>query len=74
VISERGKVALRYGPMIYNVELADQANIGQPIASAQLVAEWRPDLLRCRRDQRQVARRHGTHRDVRSLVWMATES
>ena len=41
----RGKVALRYGPMIYNVELADQANIGQQIANAPLVADWRPDLL-----------------------------
>jgi uncharacterized protein len=41
----RGKVALRYGPMVYNVELADQASIEQPIDRAPLAAEWRPDLL-----------------------------
>ena len=41
----RGKVALRYGPMVYNIELADQASIEQPIDRAPLAAEWRPDLL-----------------------------
>ncbi|HEV7609172.1 MAG TPA: beta-L-arabinofuranosidase domain-containing protein, partial [Steroidobacteraceae bacterium] len=41
----RGKVALRYGPMVYNVELADQARIDQPIDRAPLAAEWRADLL-----------------------------
>jgi hypothetical protein len=38
-------VALRYGPLIYNVERADQANITQAIGSEPLVAEWRGDLL-----------------------------
>jgi DUF1680 family protein len=41
----RGKVALRYGPMIYNVELADQPVIDRPIDRAPLSVEWRPDLL-----------------------------
>jgi DUF1680 family protein len=41
----RGKVALRYGPMVYNVEAADQASIEQPIDRAPLVAEWRPEML-----------------------------
>jgi DUF1680 family protein len=45
VAAARGKVALRYGPMVYNVERADQANIEQPISAASLVAEWRADLL-----------------------------
>ena len=31
--------------MVYNVELADQANIEQPIDRAPLAAEWRADLL-----------------------------
>jgi hypothetical protein len=38
-------VALRYGPLVYNVEQADNANIDQPIGDAPLKAEWRPDLL-----------------------------
>jgi DUF1680 family protein len=41
----RGQVALRYGPMVYNVELADQPSIEQPIAAAPLEAKWRPELL-----------------------------
>lgn len=41
----RGRVALRYGPLIYNVEKADQANIDQPIGNTPLSLEWRPDLL-----------------------------
>ena len=41
----RGKVAVRYGPLIYNVELADQPRIDQPLSTAPLTAEWRPDLL-----------------------------
>jgi DUF1680 family protein len=43
--ADRGLVALRYGPLIYNVERADQANITQAIGSDPLVAEWRGDLL-----------------------------
>ena len=40
-----GKVALRYGPLIYNVERVDQ-DITQPIdLSAPLTTEWKGDLL-----------------------------
>lgn len=40
-----GKVALRYGPMIYNVERVDQ-DIAQTIdSSAPLTIEWKDDLL-----------------------------
>jgi DUF1680 family protein len=40
-----GKVALKYGPLIYNIEHADQ-DITKPISkTAPLTAEWRPDLL-----------------------------
>jgi uncharacterized protein len=38
-------VALRYGPLIYNVEQADQSNIEQRIGNAPLVTAWRGDLL-----------------------------
>ncbi|MBB6255075.1 glycoside hydrolase family 127 protein [Nitrospirillum iridis] len=45
VEATRGKVALRYGPLVYNVERADQPSIDQPLATTPLTAEWRPDLL-----------------------------
>ena len=38
-------VALRYGPLVYNVETADQHSIDQPLGEAPLTTEWRPDLL-----------------------------
>jgi hypothetical protein len=40
-----GLVALRYGPLVYNVETADQPNIDEPLSSAPLKMEWRDDLL-----------------------------
>ncbi len=40
-----GKVALRYGPLLYNVEAVDQ-DITQVLpADAELTTEWREDLL-----------------------------
>jgi hypothetical protein len=44
--ANRGRVALRYGPLVYNVEKADQPNIDQPIGRKPLELEWRSDLLR----------------------------
>jgi hypothetical protein len=38
-------IALQYGPLIYNVETADQQNLDMPLSSEPLKAEWRPDLL-----------------------------
>jgi uncharacterized protein len=38
-------VALKYGPLLYNVEAADNKNIEREIGDAQLKTEWRPDLL-----------------------------
>jgi DUF1680 family protein len=43
--ADRGMVALRYGPLIYNVETADQPNINQALGSGPLSIEWRDDLL-----------------------------
>jgi hypothetical protein len=45
IAADRGLVALRYGPLIYNVERADQQDINQAIGSQPLKAEWRGDLL-----------------------------
>jgi DUF1680 family protein len=45
IAADRGLVALRYGPLIYSVERADQADINQPIGSGPLTTEWRGDLL-----------------------------
>jgi DUF1680 family protein len=41
----RGRVALRYGPIIYNVEKADQQDIDKYISTGPLALEWRGDLL-----------------------------
>ena len=45
ISADRGLVALRYGPLIYNVEKADQ-DITQVLSpESALSTEWRPDLL-----------------------------
>lgn len=43
--ADRDKVALRYGPLVYNVEEIDQKNISQPISKSPLTTVWRKDLL-----------------------------
>jgi DUF1680 family protein len=43
--ADQGRVALRYGPLIYNVERADQADLTQSLGSTPIKAEWRGDLL-----------------------------
>jgi DUF1680 family protein len=46
VAADQGRVALRFGPLIYNVEGADGQDVTQPLmADAPITAEWRPDLL-----------------------------
>jgi len=45
IAADRGLVALRYGPLVYNVERADQPDINLALGSAPLTTEWRPDLL-----------------------------
>jgi DUF1680 family protein len=43
--STRGKVALRYGPLVYNIERVD-GDITKPVAASRpLTARWRPDFL-----------------------------
>ena len=43
--ANRGRVALRYGPLVYNIERVDQDITGALDPSSPLKAEWRPDLL-----------------------------
>ncbi len=45
VQADRDLTALRYGPLVYNVERADQPNLGGVIGSQPLTTEWRGDLL-----------------------------
>ncbi len=45
IVADRGRIALRYGPLIYNVEKADQPDIEQPIGDAPLTAEWHDNML-----------------------------
>jgi len=45
IAATRGKIALRYGPMIYNVEVADQPHIDGILSPLPLTAAWRGDLL-----------------------------
>jgi len=46
VVADRGRVALRYGPLIYNIEQADQPDVDLPLkGDSPLTREWKPDLL-----------------------------
>ncbi len=45
IAADRGRVALRYGPLIYNVESADQPNLNLAPDANSLTTEWRGDLL-----------------------------
>jgi len=45
IVADRGRVALRYGPMIYSVERADQSDLNQPLGAEPLQAKWEGDLL-----------------------------
>ncbi len=45
IVADRGKVALRYGPLVYNVEEADQQDITKAIGPGPFKPEWRGDLL-----------------------------
>ena len=43
--ADSGRIALRYGPLLYNVETADHQDITQRIGPAPLTTEWNGDLL-----------------------------
>lgn len=43
--ADSDRVALRYGPLIYNVEKADQPDIDKSIGEGPLETEWRSDMF-----------------------------
>jgi DUF1680 family protein len=45
VAADQGRVALRYGPLVYNIEQVDQNITGRLSPTARLATEWRPELL-----------------------------
>ncbi|HBC79003.1 MAG TPA: hypothetical protein DCZ51_10265 [Bacteroidales bacterium] len=45
IAADKGRVALRYGPLVYNVEKADQPDIDKYIGTGPLTTEWKNDLL-----------------------------
>lgn len=45
IVADRGRIALKYGPLVYNVEKADQPDIEQRIGDAALSTEWRDDMF-----------------------------
>jgi DUF1680 family protein len=45
VEATRGRVALRYGPLVYSIESADQSLDGELAANTPLSVEWKPELL-----------------------------
>lgn len=45
IVTDRGRIALRYGPLMYNVEKADQPDIEKYIGMGPLTTEWKDDLL-----------------------------
>lgn len=46
VDADKGRVALRYGPLVYNIEHVDQSIAGALPPTAALKTEWRPALLK----------------------------
>ena len=45
IVADRGRVALRYGALIYNIESVDQKVDGALKPDVPLTTEWKPDLL-----------------------------
>ena len=45
IAANQGRVALRFGPLVYNIEQVDQNINGSLSGSAALKTEWRPELL-----------------------------
>ncbi len=42
---DTGTLALKFGPLVYNVEAWDNQDIDLELSSDQLATEWKPDLL-----------------------------
>lgn len=62
IAADRKRVALRYGPLIYNIESVDQNVDGVLKSDSALTTEWKPDLLGG------VVAIHGTFADGKPLT------
>jgi len=45
ILADTGRVAFRYGPLIYNVEKADNQDVTKSIGKGPFKLVWRPDLF-----------------------------
>ncbi len=45
IAADSGRIALRYGPLLYNVETADHQDISQHIGNTPLTLEWNENFL-----------------------------
>jgi hypothetical protein len=45
IAADRGLIALRYGPLVYNVEQADHQAVNNALGKSPLTTEWRGDFL-----------------------------
>ncbi len=45
ILADTGRVAFRYGPLIYNVEKADNQDITKAVGKGPFKLVWRPDLF-----------------------------
>lgn len=45
IAANKGLVALRYGPLVFNVENVDQSDIDLPVGTETFSTEWREDML-----------------------------
>ena len=45
ISADNGLAALKYGPLVYNVETVDNKAIDRKLGDATLKAEWQPGLL-----------------------------
>jgi len=69
VVADRGRVALRYGPLIYNVEAVDGNDLNAALASdSPLTTQWRPIFWEGWWSSREVrgGRRSGGHTELRA--------
>jgi uncharacterized protein len=46
IVADSGRIALRYGPLLYSVETADHQDIDQRIGALPLSLKWQDNLLR----------------------------
>ncbi|HVT83104.1 MAG TPA: beta-L-arabinofuranosidase domain-containing protein [Phycisphaerae bacterium] len=81
VAADRGRIAMRFGPLVYNLEAADGNNLNAVVdANAPLTTEWRPDFLEGVRvikgkfvggaDLVAIPNYARNNRQGRSIVWM----